>query len=156
GLRRGGPGRERPHRPRLPGRHGPARRFHGGRQRVQAPSGADRRQDHPACVRPGLAPADRQPLPRALGLGPPPAPARKALTPPSTPEGEHPRAGNPMASARPFRFGIFAENARSRETLLETARRAEDAGYSTLLIRDHFIKEPFGHQLAPLAALATV
>jgi probable F420-dependent oxidoreductase len=61
-----------------------------------------------------------------------------------------------MTSARPFRFGVFGENARSAETLLETARRAEDAGYSTLLIRDHFIKEPFGHQLAPLAALATV
>ena len=43
-----------------------------------------------------------------------------------------------------------------REALLGTARRAEDAGYSTFLIRDHFIEEPFGHQLAPLAALAAV
>jgi probable F420-dependent oxidoreductase len=57
---------------------------------------------------------------------------------------------------RPFRFGIFGEHARSPEALLGTARRAEDAGYSTFLIRDHFIEEPFGHQLAPLAALTAV
>ncbi|PYO04991.1 MAG: hypothetical protein DMD75_29680 [Candidatus Rokuibacteriota bacterium] len=61
-----------------------------------------------------------------------------------------------MTSARPFRFGVFGETARSREALLGTARKAEDAGYSTFLIRDHFIEEPFGNQLAPLAALATV
>jgi alkanesulfonate monooxygenase SsuD/methylene tetrahydromethanopterin reductase-like flavin-dependent oxidoreductase (luciferase family) len=30
------------------------------------------------------------------------------------------------------------------------------AGFATFLIRDHFIEEPFGHQLAPLTALATV
>ena len=40
--------------------------------------------------------------------------------------------------------------------MLETARRAEDSGYSTFLLRDHFIEEPFGHQLATLTALATV
>jgi probable F420-dependent oxidoreductase len=61
-----------------------------------------------------------------------------------------------MTRARPFRFGVFGEHARSREALLGTARRAEDAGYSTFLIRDHFIAEPFGHQLAPLAALTAV
>jgi probable F420-dependent oxidoreductase len=61
-----------------------------------------------------------------------------------------------MTRARPFRFGVFGEHARSREALLGTARRAEDAGYSTFLIRDHFIEEPFGHQLAPLAALTAV
>ncbi len=60
-----------------------------------------------------------------------------------------------MTRARPFRFGVFGESARSREALLETARRAEDSGYSTFLLRDHFIEEPFGHQLAPLTALAT-
>jgi probable F420-dependent oxidoreductase len=58
--------------------------------------------------------------------------------------------------ARPFRFGVFGETARSREALLDTARRAEESGYATFLIRDHFIEEPFGHQLAPLTALATV
>ena len=61
-----------------------------------------------------------------------------------------------MGLARPFRFGVFGEIARSREALLDTARRAEDSGYATFLIRDHFIEEPFGHQLAPLTALATV
>jgi alkanesulfonate monooxygenase SsuD/methylene tetrahydromethanopterin reductase-like flavin-dependent oxidoreductase (luciferase family) len=61
-----------------------------------------------------------------------------------------------MAETRPFRFGVFAETARSREALLDTARRAESSGYATFLIRDHFIAEPFGHQLAPLTVLATV
>jgi alkanesulfonate monooxygenase SsuD/methylene tetrahydromethanopterin reductase-like flavin-dependent oxidoreductase (luciferase family) len=61
-----------------------------------------------------------------------------------------------MTRARPFRFGVFGEHARSREALLGTARRAEGAGYSTFLIRDHFIEAPFGHQLAPLAALTAV
>jgi probable F420-dependent oxidoreductase len=57
---------------------------------------------------------------------------------------------------RPFRFGVFAEGPRSRDALLGTAHRAESSGYATLLIRDHFIEAPFGHQLAPLTALATV
>jgi probable F420-dependent oxidoreductase len=61
-----------------------------------------------------------------------------------------------MAHARPFRFGVFGEAARSPGALLDTARRAEDLGFATFLIRDHFIEEPFGHQLAPLTALATV
>ena len=61
-----------------------------------------------------------------------------------------------MARVRPFRFGVFGEHARSRDAVLETAQRAEDAGYSTFLIRDHFIEEPFGDQLAPLTVLATV
>src|SRR5437899_9826940 len=58
-----------------------------------------------------------------------------------------------MTRARPFRFGVFGENARSRGALLETVRRAEDSAYSTFLLRDHFIEEPFGHQLATLTAL---
>lgn len=57
---------------------------------------------------------------------------------------------------RPFRFGVLGESVRSAAELVETARRAEIAGYATFLIRDHFIDEPFGHQLAPVAALATV
>jgi probable F420-dependent oxidoreductase len=57
---------------------------------------------------------------------------------------------------RPFRFGVFAEGVRSQVGLAETARRAEDGGFATFLIRDHFIAEPFGDQLAPLASLATV
>src|SRR4029450_2431381 len=35
----------------------------------------------------------------------------------------------------------------------EVAHRAEALGYSTLLLRDHFVAEPFGDQLAPLVAL---
>jgi probable F420-dependent oxidoreductase len=61
-----------------------------------------------------------------------------------------------MTRARPFRFGVFGQNARTPEALLDTAHGAEDSGFATLLIRDHFIEEPFGHQLAPLTALATV
>jgi alkanesulfonate monooxygenase SsuD/methylene tetrahydromethanopterin reductase-like flavin-dependent oxidoreductase (luciferase family) len=33
---------------------------------------------------------------------------------------------------------------------------AEDFGFATFLIRDHFIAESFGHQLAPFTALAAV
>ena len=56
---------------------------------------------------------------------------------------------------RPFRFGVLGESVRSAADLLDTARRAEGAGYATYLMRDHFIEEPFGHQLAPMTALAT-
>jgi len=57
---------------------------------------------------------------------------------------------------RRFRFGLLGENIRSATALVQTARRAEAAGFATFLLRDHFIEEPFGHQLAPLTALATV
>lgn len=61
-----------------------------------------------------------------------------------------------MMNPRPFRFGLLGESVRSATELVDTARRAEVAGFATFLIRDHFIEEPFGHQLAPVAALATV
>jgi probable F420-dependent oxidoreductase len=54
---------------------------------------------------------------------------------------------------RPFRFGVIGEAITSRDALLAGARRAEALGYSTLLLRDHFVPEPFGDQLAPLLAL---
>jgi probable F420-dependent oxidoreductase len=54
---------------------------------------------------------------------------------------------------RPFRFGVIGEAITSRERLLDAAHRAEELGYSTLLLRDHFVPEPFGDQLAPLVAL---
>jgi probable F420-dependent oxidoreductase len=57
---------------------------------------------------------------------------------------------------RPFRFGVIGEAITSRERLLDTAHRAEALGYSTLLLRDHFVAEPFGDQLAPLMALMAV
>jgi probable F420-dependent oxidoreductase len=56
---------------------------------------------------------------------------------------------------RPFRFGVLGESVRSAADLVDTAQRAEGAGYATYLMRDHFIEEPFGHQLAPVTALAT-
>jgi probable F420-dependent oxidoreductase len=56
-------------------------------------------------------------------------------------------------SKRRFRFGVVGESIRSGPELASTARRAEALGYDTLLLRDHFVAEPFGHQLAPLVAL---
>jgi probable F420-dependent oxidoreductase len=56
---------------------------------------------------------------------------------------------------RPFRFGLFGESIRSASDLRSTALTAEQLGYSILLIRDHWLEEPFGNQLAPIAALAT-
>jgi probable F420-dependent oxidoreductase len=61
-----------------------------------------------------------------------------------------------LAHRHPFRFGVLAEHVQTRDALSGTARTAEEMGYATFLIRDHFLEEPFGHQLAPLAALATV
>lgn len=55
-----------------------------------------------------------------------------------------------MANTRPFRFGVMAARARSSAEWTETAKKAEDLGYSALLMPDHF-----GDQLAPIAALAT-
>ena len=54
---------------------------------------------------------------------------------------------------RRFRFGVIGESIRSVEHLVTAARQAEELGYSTLLLRDHLQPEPFGDQLAPLAAL---
>jgi probable F420-dependent oxidoreductase len=58
-----------------------------------------------------------------------------------------------MGGGRPFRFGVIGEAITTRERLLGEARRAEALGYSTLLLRDHFVPQPFGDQLAPLVAL---
>lgn len=55
-----------------------------------------------------------------------------------------------MSHPRHFRFGVLASNARSSSEWTETARKAEDLGYSALLMPDHF-----GDQLSPIAALAT-
>ena len=58
-----------------------------------------------------------------------------------------------MTKPRPFRFGVICERMQSAEEWITKARQAEDYGYATVLIRDHFIREPFGDQLAPLIAL---
>jgi probable F420-dependent oxidoreductase len=54
---------------------------------------------------------------------------------------------------RTFRFGVVGEGIRSGPDLVATARRAEQLGYDTLLLRDHFVAAPFGDQLAPMVAL---
>ncbi len=53
-----------------------------------------------------------------------------------------------MAHARRFRFGIQLHNATSAADWAEQARKAEDLGYDTLFMPDHF-----GEQLAPVPAL---
>ena len=54
-----------------------------------------------------------------------------------------------MIKKRPFRFGVTAiEGAASREEWRAKARRIEDAGYTTLVIPDHFTC-----QLSPIPAL---
>jgi probable F420-dependent oxidoreductase len=50
---------------------------------------------------------------------------------------------------RPFRFGVRAIGPRSAERWTAQARRAEELGYSTLLMPDHLID-----QLSPVPALA--
>ncbi len=54
---------------------------------------------------------------------------------------------------RPFRFGVLCEQMDTQRAWVTRARQIEDAGYATLLIRDHFIGEPFGDQFAPIVAL---
>jgi probable F420-dependent oxidoreductase len=53
-----------------------------------------------------------------------------------------------MSHPRPFRFGVQTHTAGSFDEWAATAKRAEDLGYDTLFIPDHF-----GDQLAPLPAL---
>ena len=54
-----------------------------------------------------------------------------------------------MAHARSFRFGIMAAKAKSGTAWTELARKAEDLGYSTLCVADHFTDG-----FAPTPALA--
>jgi alkanesulfonate monooxygenase SsuD/methylene tetrahydromethanopterin reductase-like flavin-dependent oxidoreductase (luciferase family) len=61
---------------------------------------------------------------------------------------------NRQTAGHPFRFGVLGERIRSCDGLLAQARRAEALSYATLLLRDHFVPEPFGDQLAPMVALA--
>lgn len=58
-----------------------------------------------------------------------------------------------MASPRPFRFGIINEQMTSAADWTAQARRAESLGFSTFLIRDHFVPDFFGLQFAPVAAM---
>jgi probable F420-dependent oxidoreductase len=53
-----------------------------------------------------------------------------------------------MAHARPFRFGVQLASAPSAAEWATLARRAEELGYSSLFLPDHF-----GDQLAPVPAM---
>jgi probable F420-dependent oxidoreductase len=53
-----------------------------------------------------------------------------------------------MSTHRPFRFGVTAVHARDGAEWARKARRAEELGFSTLLVWDHL-----GDQLAPMPAL---
>ena len=54
-----------------------------------------------------------------------------------------------MAHPRRFRFGVQIAGASSRKDWLEKIRRAEDLGYTSVFMPDHF-----GDQLGPVPALA--
>jgi probable F420-dependent oxidoreductase len=54
---------------------------------------------------------------------------------------------------RPFRFGVLCEEMGNREAWFVKARRAEELGYDTLLLRDHFRPGTFGDQFAPISSL---
>ena len=58
-----------------------------------------------------------------------------------------------MKRQRAFRFGVIDESSLSREEWVLKAQSVEQLGYSTFLIRDHFIQGDFNHQLAPIPAL---
>ncbi len=53
-----------------------------------------------------------------------------------------------MSKVRPFRFGVVAESAPSREQWITLVRKAEELGYATFLLADHFVNE-----FPPIAAL---
>lgn len=46
-----------------------------------------------------------------------------------------------MSNKRPFRFGVITESATSREQWVTLVRKAEDPGYATFLLADHFVNE---------------
>ena len=56
--------------------------------------------------------------------------------------------------ANEIRFGVVSETVLDGPGWASQARRLEDAGISSLLIRDHFAAGAFGPQLAPFSALA--
>lgn len=58
-----------------------------------------------------------------------------------------------MSSHHPFRFGVINEQMQAPAAWFEHVRRVEALGYSTFLLRDHFVPDFFGDQYAPLPAL---
>ena len=57
-----------------------------------------------------------------------------------------------MPHDRKFRFGVMASHAASADSYREKARKAEDLGYSTWFVPDHFVDHP----VAPMPAIAMV
>lgn len=55
---------------------------------------------------------------------------------------------------RQIRFGVVSESVLEGPAWADHARRVEDAGVSSLLLRDHFSAGAFGQQLAPFSGLA--
>ena len=55
---------------------------------------------------------------------------------------------------RTLRLGVVRESVADGREWLDFARRVENSGVSTLLLRDHFSAGAFGQQLAPFSALA--
>ncbi len=53
-----------------------------------------------------------------------------------------------MMNRRPFRFGVARESAPSREAWTRLVQQAEDLGYATFLLADHYVNE-----FPPIAAL---
>jgi probable F420-dependent oxidoreductase len=60
-----------------------------------------------------------------------------------------------VARSRPFRFGVIHEQVQSAAAWADHVRRVEGLGFSTFLVRDHFVPDFFGHQPAPLVSLAS-
>lgn len=58
-----------------------------------------------------------------------------------------------MSDRRPFRFGVINETPLQGAEFACHVRRIEELGYSTYLIRDHFVPDFFGDQLAPVPAM---
>ncbi len=54
-----------------------------------------------------------------------------------------------MVQERPFRFGVQGRTTGPREAWLAAVRRAEELGYSSWMVLDHFVRG-----LDPVAALA--
>ena len=59
-------------------------------------------------------------------------------------------------SAHPIRFGVIVETHTDQSQWFTLARRAEELGYSTFLIRDHIAPDYFGPQFSPMVALASL
>ncbi|MEO5953821.1 MAG: TIGR03621 family F420-dependent LLM class oxidoreductase, partial [Chloroflexia bacterium] len=60
-----------------------------------------------------------------------------------------------MANKRLFRFGVVSASTESRKDWVELARKAEDLGYSTFLLPDHFVNPLAAVPALSVAAAAT-